>query len=175
VCSDVRFFYAIDQQGIFRAARLLEPLDYFGKPIDAGDFLDQFIGKSFHEQFYAGANVDVISGATKSCSAIIREMNKAEAVFRGYTADPAFDAAFRSKICFMQQAVIEWAINLYMRNSTSPEDLPPLSRVSALCPGGTLPRCPAGGTYKVIRFNNIPRVLCTHHGLDPEASAFSIR
>lgn len=175
VCSDVYFYYALDQQGLYRLAGLLRPLDYFGAPIAAERFLQQFVGRSYHETFHAGGNVDSISGATKSCQAIISEFNQTESIFREYTADPAFDAAFREKICFMQQAFMEWAVVLQRRAASAADPSPSVQDIEPYCPGGRLPRCPSGGSYRILLLNNIPRVLCTHHGIDPQTSGGALR
>ena len=175
VCSDLHFLYSLDQEGIYRNIFLIDPLEYYGAPVDASDFISQFIGKSYHHTFYAGGNVDIISGATKSCLKIIDALNESEKLFSLYVGDPLFDAAFRRKICFIHQAEIEWAIYLYRREHDTPLHELDINSAASYCPGGRLPRCPSGGSYKMVILNNVPRVMSTIHGLDPESASLSLR
>ena len=176
VCSDVHFIYTLNQEGIYQDIKLLRPFEFYGTPIEADGFLNQFLGKSYHRKFIADVNVDVISGATKSCLELIKTLNETEQLFSGYTDDRLFDASFRKKVCYMHQAEIEWAVKLYKREHAgdNPSEAS-LEHAASYCPGGRIPACPAGGTYRLFHFNNIPRVMCTIHGLDPQSSTYSLR
>ncbi|MCX8043799.1 MAG: redoxin domain-containing protein [Desulfobacterota bacterium] len=168
VCTDVSFVQVIDQEGMYRTFELIRPFESCGKKIDATDFLRQFIGKSYHQPFVAGANADTISGATKSCLKFIEALNENEELFSSFLDDPSFDASFRRSVCFLEQAEIEHAIVLYSQHHKKiPHNI---QEVTPYCRDGVLPQCPAGGTYIITTFNDIARVLCTVHGLDPESS-----
>ncbi len=175
VCLDIFFLYTLDQDGIYQNIILINPLEYYGTPIDAKDFTNQFIGNSYHKRFIPGGNVDIISGATYSCTTIIDAINETSSIFSNYTDDPSFDATFRSKICFMHQSSIEWAIHLVEQETGMTPSEITLEDVAHYCPGGKLPVCPSGGQYNIIIFNNIPRAMCTVHGVDPQSSSFSLR
>lgn len=168
VCSNVEFILTLDQEGVYENFTLIKSFELYGKPIDASGFLQQFIGKSYHQPFVAGTNADIISGATKSSMKFIEGLNETEKVFTDFLDDPSFDANFRLKVCFQQQSDIELAMHLYNREHEKP--LQNISDATSYCADGRLPVCPSGGIYTIISFNNIARVMCTVHGLDPESS-----
>jgi len=168
VCADIAFVQVIDQEGLYAAFELITPFESYGKPVDASGFLRQFIGKSYHHPFVAGANADIVSGATKSSLKFIEALNENEKIFSQFIDDPSFDATFRLKVCFLEQAEIEHAMLLYARAHHKP--VTDIADAAPYCSGGTLPACPSGGTYLVTVFNDIPRVMCTVHGLDPQSS-----
>lgn len=171
LCRDVQFSVLLDQEGIFRDICFITPLELYGRTIDPTDFLAQFIGASYHKPFVAGSNVDVITGATQSSHKVIDGLNETEPVLRQYFKDPEFDATFRRTICYLQQGDLEVALRRYL-------DEHPDTQVSAIaiedlepyCQTGSLTACPAGGQYMITMFNNIPRVSCTIHGLDPQSA-----
>lgn len=168
VCTDVSFVQVIDQEGLYRAFELLRPIETCGKQVDATRFIRQFIGKSYHQPLVAGANVDTISGATKSSLKFIEALNENEAIFSRFIDDPAFDATFRRSVCFLEQAELELAMMLYQREHRKP--VRNVQDLASYLPDGMLPNCPSGGTYMITVFNDIPRIICTVHGLDPESS-----
>lgn len=168
VCTDISFVQVIDQEGNYRAFELIQPFESYGKTIDASPFLRQFIGKSYHQPFVANANADTISGATKSCLKFIEALNENEHIFSQFLDDPSFDATFRRSVCFLEQSELELAMILYNRDHREP--LRDIKDLAPYLPDKTLPVCPSGGTYMITIFNDIPRVICTVHGLDPQAS-----
>lgn len=168
VCTDIAFVQVIDQEGVYRNFILIKPFESYGKKIDATQFLKQFIGKSYHQPIVSGLNIDTISGATKSCMKFIEGLNENENIFKGFIDDPAFDANFRLKVCFLEQSEIELAMALYNHDHRKP--LQDVQDVAPYCRDGKLPVCPSGGTYVIVQFNDIPRVMCTIHGLDPQSS-----
>ncbi len=170
VCSDVHFVYSLDQSGVIRSIVMIQSLERYGTPIEGREFLEQFIGKSHHERFVPGETVDVIAGATKSSLKIIEGLNEAEEVYEKYVADPRFDASYRKKVCFNQQADIEWAIGLLESEHGYLVVKPDAYEMAPYFPDRKAPRCPGGGDYKFVNFNNILRAMCTVHGLDPGSS-----
>ncbi len=170
VCSDVHAIALMNKDGTYKSFHLVKPFELYGTPIDASDFLSQFVGQSYHQRFTAGENADIISGATKSCQKFIEGLNETEKIVSAFFDDPEFDASFRRKICFMEQTELELALNLYRREHDVPIDQIRIEDLSSYCPGGRMPTCPAGGTYVITTFNDLPRVMCTVHGLDPESS-----
>jgi hypothetical protein len=172
VCADVHFVYTLDQEGIYKNIVLVEPLELYGVPLDGTQFLQQFIGKSYHQTFSAGDNVDIITGATISSRRVIEGLNETDAIFKDYISDPAFDLSFRKEICFRHQAEIEWALHRYEREQDMAVSELDLSLLRAYFTGKAMPLCPTGGIYQLINFNNILRVMCTVHGSDPRSSPF---
>jgi len=168
VCSDIAFVQIIDQDGLYKAFEIVLPFESYGRQMDATAFLRQFIGKSYHQPFVAGANADIVTGATKSSVKFIEALNENEKIFSQFIDDPSFDSTFRLKVCFLEQAEIEHAMLLYTREQrTAPRSI---EEVARYCENAVLPQCPAGGSYILTTFNDIPRVLCTVHGLDPQSS-----
>ena len=168
VCTDVFYILTIDKNGIFKNITLVKPFELSGKKIDASAFTRQFIGKSYHEPLVAGRNADGITGATKSCAKFIEGLNDTEKVL-SELRKPVFKAAFIETVCFLNQSELETALQHFQqehqgKTTTEIRDLAPL------CPGGKLPQCAAGGSYRITVFNGIPRVLCSVHGLDPRSS-----
>ena len=175
VCSDVHFVYILDQKGVFQNIVPVIPFELYGTTIDASNFLKQFIGKSYHTQFAGNENVDIISGATKSSLLLIDGLNETESIFSKYIDDSSFDSAYRNKICFTKQAEIERAFFVFNRKHGIPLENININDVEPYCHSGKIPLCPSGGKYEKIIFNNIPRIMCTVHGLDPESSTYSLR
>jgi peroxiredoxin len=171
VCSDVHFIYTLDASGVIRNIVMIESLELYGTPIEGTEFLQQFIGRSYHETLVPGENVDVIAGATKSSLKIIEGLNETETVFSKYVSDPDFDAPFRREVCFRQETEIEWAMRCYEVERGQPMEELDLQWLTAHLGGGTIPNCPSGGSYELVNFNNILRVMCTVHRLDPCSSA----
>jgi peroxiredoxin len=170
VCSDVHFVYTLDQEGIYRNILPVISLELYGTPIKGTEFLQQFIGKSHHEVFVAGDNVDTITGATKSSKKVIEGLNETENLFKHYVGESSFDFISRKGPCFKHQAELEESFHRY--NSEHSESMVDLD-LTALKPyvaGGKIPRCPSAGSYSLIDFNETLRVMCTHHGLDPHES-----
>jgi len=172
VCTDVYFVHTIDKSGFYRHIVLVNPFELYGTPIDAADFIKQFIGKSFHKLFMANGNVDMITGATKTCLKFIEAFNENEDVFGKFIDDPEFDATFRKKLCYEAQAEIELALQLYLGEHQSKIEDINVADLAPYCTAGKLPKCRSGGGYQIIIFNGIPRIMCTVHGLDPESATF---
>ncbi len=175
VCSDVHFVYTMNEKGVYRDIVLVAPFELYGKPIDATDFIAQFRGKSLHDRFKPGSNVDVISGATKSCIKLIEGLNETEKVFANYLKDPSFESKFKASVCYMEQADLERALQFCSRVQNIPQKNVTINKIAAYCPGKKLPHCPSGGIYKIIIFNDVPRITCSLHGLDPQSSTYSLR
>jgi peroxiredoxin len=172
VCTDVEFIETIDPNEQYRSLVLVKPFEVYGKQVDTTKFLQQFIGRSYHQKVVAGSNADIISGATKSSLKLIEGLNETERVFADCLSDPAFDATFKQSVCFQNQAELELALHLYQREhqATAGGNIP-VKNLASYCPEGKLPRCPsAGAEYRVATLNGIPRVLCTVHGMDPQSS-----
>jgi peroxiredoxin len=171
VCSDVYFAYTLDKSGVFRHIVPVTPLELYGKEFDAAEFLQQFIGRSYETSFKPGNNVDIISGATKSCMKLIEGLNETKQVFARYLNDTEFDSRFRKNICYLQQAELEHALSQYRHDHPDINigDIA-ISDLERYCQDSSLPECPAGGSYTVTIFNAIPRIMCTKHGLDPQSS-----
>jgi peroxiredoxin len=170
VCSDVHFVYSLDHSGVIRSIVMIQSLERYGTPIEGREFLEQFIGKSHHDRFVPGETVDVIAGATKSSLKIIEGLNETEEVYEKYVADPRFDAPYRKKVCFKQQADIEWAIERFESEHGYLVVKPDAYEMAPYFPDRKVPTCLAGGNYKFVNFNNILRAMCTVHGLDPGSS-----
>lgn len=168
VCTDIAFVQVIDQEGLYKAFELVMPFESYGKQVDATAFLRQFIGKSYHHPFVAGANADTVTGATKSSLKFIEALNENERIFSQFIDDPSFDATFRRQVCFLEQAEIEHALLLYSRDRHKQPNS--IEDAATYCTDGKLPVCPGGGSYLITVFNDIPRVMCTVHGLDPQSS-----
>lgn len=171
LCRDVHFSVLLDQEGIFRDICFITPLELYGRTIDPTDFLAQFIGASYHKPFVAASNVDVITGATQSSHKVIDGLNETEPVLRQYFKDPEFDATFRRTICYLQQSDLEVALSRFHDEhpDTKVSDIA-IEDIEPYCQTGSLPSCPSGGQYMITTFNNIPRVSCTIHGLDPQSA-----
>jgi peroxiredoxin len=170
VCPDVHFLYTIDESGVIDNMVMIQSLERYGTPIEGREFLQQFIGKSHHETFVVGEMVDVIAGATKSSLKIIEGLNETEAVFASYVGDPQFDAPYRRRVCFTHEADIEWAVQRLESEHGYVVLRPDARELTPYFSAGEMPGCPAGGTYRFINFNNILRVMCSIHGVDPGAS-----
>jgi len=170
VCTDVEFICAFDQDGKLLRIILIRPFEVYGSPVDTAAFLHQFIGRSYHQPFVPGINADIITGATKSCKKLIEGLNETEEVFAKFISDPAFDATFRKDICYLEQAEIELALHLYLREHKVPLKNIKIDDLASYCTEEKVPRCPSGGAYNIIILNGIPRVTCTVHGLDPRSS-----
>ena len=168
VCTDVFYIMTIDEKGLITNITLVKPFELYGKPIDAGAFTRQFIGKSLKERFTAGRNADAITGATKSCGKFIEGINETEDVLSSLRKPP-FDAAFRETVCNLNQGEIETALLRYQHEHPGSREVD-IKGLAPLCPGGKLPQCPQHGEYRLTVFNGIARALCTVHGLDPRSS-----
>ena len=170
VCTDVEFIVTLDQQGRYRSLVLVLPFEVYGKQVDATKFLHQFEGRSCREKLAAGANADIISGATKSSMKLIEGLNETEKTFAKFQADPAFDSTFKQGVCFQAQAELERALQLHQRGHKRPAAGISVENLASYCPEKQLPRCPSSGIYKVTELNGIPRIMCTVHGVDPQST-----
>jgi peroxiredoxin len=170
VCTDVEFIVTLDQSGQYRSLVLVLPFEVYGKQVDATKFLHQFVGRSCREKLAAGANADIISGATKSSLKLIEGLNETEKTFAKFQADPAFDSTFKQSVCFQAQAELERALQLYQRDHKMPAAGVLVKNLASYCPDAKLPRCPSSGIYKVTVLNGIARIMCTVHGIDPQSS-----
>lgn len=170
VCTDVEFIETFDPNGKYRSLVLVRPFEVYGKQVDTTKFLQQFIGRSYHQKVVAGSNADIISGATKSSLKLIEGLNETEKVFAHFLSDPAFDTTFRQSVCFQNQAELELALHLYQREHDAPAGDILVKNLESYCPEGKLPQCPSSGEYKVTMLNGIPRIMCTVHGIDPQSS-----
>lgn len=168
VCTDVYFIMTIDKNGLYKNITLINPFELSGKRIDAGPFVRQFIGRSFHQTLAAGNNADIITGATKSCEKFMEGLNETSSVLSSLRKSP-FDAAFRQAVCFLNQGELEAALQRRQHEHPRTRAIT-LQDLGPLCPGGKVPQCPDGGTYRITVFNSVSRVLCTKHGLDPRSS-----
>jgi len=175
VCTDVHYVLVLNQKGVYSDIRLIKPFELYGKPMDASGFVRQFVGRSYHDHFVPGTNVDTISGATKSCLMFVEGLQETTTLLAHYIADPQFDTSFKAQVCYMEQRELELALDLYGREHGAVTPDTDIQKAASYCSGGQMPTCPAQGRYKVIMLNGIPRVMCTVHGLDPEASAYSLR
>ena len=170
VCANVSYLYTMDSKGVYRDIKLITPFELYGAPLDAQPFLNQFIGKGYADTLVPGQNVDMITGATKTCLKFIEGLNETGRVIAGFFNDPAFDTRFKRSICFLQAAEIEYALETCARQeSVAPESLS-VAQAAAYCPQKIVPTCPDGGQYRITVLNGIPRVRCTVHGLDPQSS-----
>jgi hypothetical protein len=170
VCTDVEFIVTLDQQGRYRSLVLVLPFEVYGKQVDATKFLHQFEGRSCREKLAAGANADIISGATKSSLKLIEGLNETEKTFAKFQADPAFDSTFKQSACFQAQAELERAQELCQRGDKRPAAGISVENLASYCPEKQLPNCPSSGIYKGTVLNGIPRIMCTVHGVDPQST-----
>lgn len=168
VCTDVYFIMTIDKNGMYKNITLINPFELSGKRINAGSFVSQFIGKSYRHTFAAGNDADIISGATKSCEKFMEGLNETRSVLSSLRKPP-FDAAFRQAVCFLNQSELETALQRFQHDHQGKSAIA-IRDLGPLCPGGNVPQCPDGGTYRITVFNSVSRVLCTKHGLDPRSS-----
>ena len=81
VCTNVHFVYAFDQTGKIKNIVLIEPIDLYGVPIDAENFLQDLISRAGTGLPLAlRKNIDALTGATQSCKLIIEGLNETLAI-----------------------------------------------------------------------------------------------
>ncbi len=166
VCTDVHYAYTIDAKGIIRHIALVLPFELYGTPMDASQFINQFIGRSFDEELVPGKNVDMITGATMTSTVFIEGLRETAGIVRPLVQDESFSKQFKAEACYLEQAELELALNRLRAQGRTVENLR-LEDLAPFLPGGRIPVCLEGGTYFITEFQTIPRVGCTLHGLDP--------
>jgi len=81
VCTNVHFVYAFDQTGKIQNIVLIESIDLYGVPIDAGMFLQDLISRAGTGLPLAlRQDIDALTGATQSCKLIIEGLNETLAI-----------------------------------------------------------------------------------------------
>lgn len=77
VCTNVHFVYSFDQSGKIKNIVLVEPIDFYGVPVAADDYLHQIIQKTGRKlPLKLKQDVDALTGATQSCKLILEGLNE---------------------------------------------------------------------------------------------------
>ena len=127
------------------------------------------MGSRFDEEFEPGTNVDIISGATMSSKAFIEGLRETVEIVQPLVQDESFSKKFKAEACYVEQAELELALNRMREKGRSVKEIT-LENLVPQLPGSRMPVCPEGGSYFITDFQAIPRVGCSHHGLDPSST-----
>lgn len=77
VCTNVHFVYSFTPKGQIKNIVLIESIDLYGEPIDAGDFLQRVITKANQQlPLKLRKDIDALTGATQSCKLILEGLNE---------------------------------------------------------------------------------------------------
>jgi hypothetical protein len=84
VCADVAFMVAFDAYGKVVSIRPLREVEKYGKPMDASPFLAQFRNRRPEGRWTVGADIQGITGATKTARLYVNGIKEAAAHFQLY-------------------------------------------------------------------------------------------